>query len=228
MWGFDAWKLKEDGAKCWNPWIGAGTAQTFFPSVLSGDGCEIDWYEGAGPGAGGELNGPADRPRFPAPGDAPALLGFDNTIWQYCSEQGGTWGEPGNFLPSIAHRCIQSNQNILRMVSVVWNMCVNLRWVVCAVTGRLPGQRGKQLHFATAPKALDAAVYRDPSLSDEWWMEPHDQTFSVGDVFFAEVAIIHRVCANRERLLQLERGEIFECEFDQRGFDSLVASLTGE
>ena len=64
--------------------------------------------------------------------------------------------------------------------------CQNLQWILCAVQGKLPHQRGADLHFATVPRDLSMAGYRDPGQTGSWWMEPHWQTFAVSDVFYAE------------------------------------------
>ena len=44
-------------------------------------------------------------------------------------------------------------------------MCQNLVWQLCAAKGLLPGQGGKLLHFATAPKDLDASEWEHPSIA---------------------------------------------------------------
>ena len=46
--------------------------------------------------------------------------------------------------------------------------------------------------------------------------------YSLGDVFFAEVAIAYAVCANRGRLFEVKVGERMECELDRAGFEHLV------
>ena len=186
----------------------------FFASVISGEQCDVNWYEGG-------LED--DRPRFAA-GAAPALLGLDSSIWEWCSAHGGTWGDAGYFGPSLAHRCVEANENILRMVNRVWNMCVNLRWVLCALSGKLPGQRGRDVHFALAPSELDWAMWNDVSRAETQIGEP-GVGFAVSDVYFAELSIIHSLCANRQQMLGVRAGEVFRCELDRAAYDSLVAAL---
>ena len=99
--------------------------------------------------------------------------------------------------------------------------------MLCAVKGRLPHQRGDEIRFAVAPGALDWNIWVDPGLSDSWWMEPHGETFAVSDVFFAEVGILHAICANTEQLFRVARGQGFRCDFTRHGYDSLVAALLG-
>ena len=67
-------------------------------------------------------------------------------------------------------------------------MCQNLEWVLCAVQGKLPSQRGSDMHFATAPRDLDLDGWYDPSRTGAWWMEPHDWHFAVSDVLYVESA----------------------------------------
>ena len=99
---------------------------------------------------------------------------------------------------------------------------------MCAAQGKLPNQRGHELHFATPPKALDLAWYRDPTLTGEWWGMDHKSTFAVSDVFFAEVAILTHVCANAgEALFAIERGETFVCDLDMRSYWELASALEG-
>lgn len=97
--------------------------------------------------------------------------------------------------------------------------------MACALLGKLPLQRGKQLHFALPPSQLQLSHYLDPKLTGEWWSEPHASSFAVSDVYYAEVSIIYRLCTNGRRLLTLGKGEIFECDFDAAAYDALAKTL---
>ena len=99
--------------------------------------------------------------------------------------------------------------------------------ITCAARGWLPGQRGREMHFATAPRDLDWGGYDDPSRTGSWWMEPHWNTFAVSDVFFAELAILNIICANSADLFAVGVGESFACEEDAEGFAPLRALLIG-
>ncbi|KAL3933499.1 MAG: hypothetical protein SGPRY_000253, partial [Prymnesium sp.] len=107
-------------------------------------------------GVGGELGRQSSRPAFTQA--APALLGLDDTLFEYCSEllgiQASYDGPEGGFNSKLAHRCVQANHNILRLTSarVPWSMCQTLQWLMCAARGQLPGQQSPTLHFAIAPK----------------------------------------------------------------------------
>lgn len=221
MWGETSWRLTAPGAPgtCWGH-----DPRPFFDSVLAADRCDRNWYEGAH----GALGQPTSRPVFPA-GSAPALLGFDSSIHAYCEEEaaGRTFDRGGDWNSRLAHTCVAASLNILRLLAggSPWNMCQNLRWVVCAARGRLPGQRRREMRFATAPGALDFAQYDDPSLGDSWWMEPHDSHFAVSDVYFAEVGILSAICTNAARLFATARGDTFECDFSRDGYLALQQAL---
>lgn len=64
---------------------------------------------------------------------------------------------------------------------------------------------------------------------DSWPCNKHGQCprgkFAVGDVFFAEVCIMNRVCQNRQALFELEAGELFECVFNTYEFEQLVGEF---
>ena len=62
---------------------------------------------------------------------APALLGFDETIYAFCSAAiGEEEGPYHNENEILASRCTLANENVLRVMGG-WNMCVNLQWQLC-------------------------------------------------------------------------------------------------
>eukprot|EP00966_Prymnesium_polylepis_P238654 5519330-Prymnesium_polylepis.3 len=61
-------------------------AATYFDEVLSGAHCGSNWYEG-NPGALGRQDA---QPAFSGP-LAPALLGFDESIDDFCAHELGGW-----------------------------------------------------------------------------------------------------------------------------------------
>ena len=105
--------------------------------------------------------------------------------------------------------------------------CVNLVWITCAARGSLPRQRGRELHFATAPRDLDWSGYDDPSRTGSWWMEPRWQTFAVSDVYYAEVAILNVLCLNSADLFSVGRGDVFMCDEARDGLAQLRSMLVG-
>jgi len=215
LWGASGWILRARGQRsCWDDLGGA----RFFDDALAGTKCNRNWMEGA-------YGSEGDRPNFDAP--APALLGFDSTIWEYCSRHVGIYHFDGFSHTELAARCIRSHNNILRMVSGEWgwNMCQNLVWQLCAVQGRLPGQAGRLLHFATAPKELQLHEWEHPT---SWPCEngrcPTGK-YSVGDVFFAEIAVFRWICRNTATLFQVDSGVMMECDMDMSAFHHLKDRL---
>jgi hypothetical protein len=171
-----------------------------------GDGCERNWLAGT----------PVDWPRYSRP--APALLGYDETIFAYCSASLG-WGErfKGNDYSrhvELPERCVAASENILRVIHQTpdWNMCMNLHWQMCAVRGLLHGQAGNWMHFSLAPSQLDVGVFERPS----WCVGDCATHYSVGDVYFAEVCVLSVICRNSEELWALEVGELFACDLDTK------------
>lgn len=227
LWGKVAWINRDPGDEaCWS------YDANFFENALKPEQCDVNWLEGA---FGGEW----DRPPYT---DADALLGFDGKIWDYCSEVAGQgWWGGGDWNQELARRCVEANLNILRIMfscaecigsRAGWNMCRNLQWVVCAVRGLLPGQgSGAGIRFAKPPKELDTRAMDDPGLiedpGDGWWSEPHWEHYAVSDVFYGEVCVLTSICKNAWKLFSVNRGEVFNCDFDEAGYGELVAALQG-
>lgn len=243
MWGDSTHQFTRTPAgspnMCWgsNP----TAARAFFSSVLSGAGCDANWYEGAS----GVLGLPASRPSFPLP--APALFGFDETIFSACSrvlglKDGYDVGD-GGFTDALSHRCVSASQNILRLVSSTspWSMCQNLRWTVCAVKGHLPGQDASRIHFATAPREMGTHLWVHP---EAYPCGPGgkdcgvgESRYSVSDVYFVEVCLLSRLCRNGAELFKLKEAvpkgtsardaNTFQCDFDEAAFRELQGQLLG-
>ena len=221
FWGKFAWKNKgpNDGS-CWD------YDPQFLDKLNSREQCDVNWLEGA-------MGGQYDRPPFTT--DAPALLGFDGDIGDYCSEKSqlGDWG-PGDWNKELARRCVAGNQNILRIMFSCancwgarkgWDMCRNLQWVLCAARGWLPGQNNAGIYFAKAPRDLDTRDLDDPSRTGSWWQEPHYNHYAVSDVFFGEVVLLSTLCKNSWQLFTVRRGERFDCDYYDAGYQTLVAGL---
>ena len=56
--------------------------------------------------------------------------------------------------------------------------------------GLLPGQRGKQIHFAHAPKHLDFELYRSPCDADDPKAFFYRKRLRTSDIYFLEVAFL--------------------------------------
>ena len=103
-----------------------------------GTHCDSNWYKG-NKGELGEPN-PDQSNHIPSgfSKDAPALLGFDESIDQYCTEQSPSRGSDDGH----AANCVRANRNIFSLYGerIPFNICRNLEWMVCAAQGKLPGQ----------------------------------------------------------------------------------------
>lgn len=122
LWGQQGFHYRSgrDQPGCWESLGG----REFFTAAMRGSQCDRNWLEGA-------LGGEHDVPHFPG-GAAPALLGFDATIWEHCSQVSGHGVDLGGFSQQrLAQRCVSANRNILRIVDGQWswNMCNQARHV---------------------------------------------------------------------------------------------------
>ena len=208
MWAENGWQRRGGtGDTC----IGRGWPPFDLEGALAGRGCERNWLEGT-----------HDRPVFPRP--APALLGFDETIYAFCSAElgeaeGPYWGDNN----ALAARCVDANENVLRVMGG-WNMCVNLMWQTCAVKGLLHGQ-GPQRHlrFSIAPRDLDVRLFDNPPKGCV--NGGCDRGYAVSDVYYAEICVLSHICKNREQLFQLDVGQNFVCDLDEGGYRGLRQML---
>jgi len=173
----------------------------FFEEASSGAHCGMNWYEGSG-----EAHGQFAQAR------APALLGFDNDIHQFCQ-----------------HNCDAHNLNILNLFSgpVLYNTCRNFEWQCCAAQGKLPGQGSRAIKFARAPKTVsfdgyprfgECSGYTNAACSKE-------SGFANDDIFYLELCLFAMVCSNHARLFELEVAEEWECDWSEDGFATLQALL---
>ena len=148
-------------------------------------------------------------------------------------------------------RCVEASQNILRVMGTsegVWNMCLNLYWIGCAIQGALPGQRSKRqpgatqlansvgvrghggkMMFSIKPSSLSLYGFEHPS--EGCFSGPNGEcgpkTYAVSDVYYAEICVLSSVCRNGEQLFRLSVGELFECDFDPAKFIGLRSLLRG-
>ena len=73
MWSMTGWKLVVPGHATDGPCWGSGDGRSFFERVITGGGCQRNWYS----------SHPANHvPTFKT--DAPSVLGFDDDIKDYC------------------------------------------------------------------------------------------------------------------------------------------------
>ena len=169
---------------CWG-----GDREIFFAAAFDGSRCEsTDWMDGLH--------------SFPE-GSAPPLLGFDESILVFCNEKLGVQGG-NNDLAAIGPRCEKASQNILRVPTFRWNMCTNVEWVLCAALKKLPGQDSRSMHFATPPGTLRVADV--PASRGAW--------YDSASVYYLETCLLALVCSNWIELLQVDRGQPFECHLN--------------
>ena len=165
------------------------------------------------------------EPHFTAK-HAPALLGFDENIDEYCQKHGGAT-EVGH-----SQQCIASNVNILSLYGddIPYNVCRNIEWQTCAAMGKLPGQgtgRGSDvLRFAKAPRNLEPRS-GDRPLGACFGYHPEgcDKGYSSSDIFFLEACYYNQICSNAEQLWTLSDGQDWICHFSEPGLYQLVEWL---
>lgn len=146
LWGRTGWERQAAPAPlCWSP-----STSAYFDGVRAAgaDSCDANWFTAGS----GDLASPAGRPSFSAP--APAVLGYDASIFDFCTQQdvsGGGGGGGGSWQADLVARCVGANLNALRVLRG-WNMCLNFRWPVCRSTfgqGLQRTDQGRHAHTHT-------------------------------------------------------------------------------
>lgn len=193
-WGeLACWDFRRD---CNKPTAACRQAKTqFFVDVEEGRQClRQDWYEGSTYAHG----------KF-AFFEAPALLGFDDDIHRYCN-----------------NKCDDRNVNILNLFGtrVRYNSCRNFEWQACAAQGKLRGQGGNKIRFATAPKDL---TWERFGVCGGWTDRACDSfsAFANDDIYYLEICLFSQVCRNREEIFTIEAGQDYRCQFDRERFRDL-------
>lgn len=230
MWAASPFQQRQPGTvDCWNVRRDSTRAHLdasrYFADALSGAHCPSNWYNG-NPGTLG-----MQVPTFS--GDAPALLGFDETIDTYCAAQPATNTAPdgGNW---HAHQCIAANLNILSLYGerVPYNLCRNLEWQVCAALGKLPGQSETYVVFSKAPSELHPGVTSSKPFGQcRGWRDTRggcEGGYATDDIFFLEVCVFNQICSNGAELWQLDAGVLWRCHMNATRFRVLQAMLTAE
>ena len=116
MWAADPWLQRTPGRKsCWDVQRDdkkrKQTASAFFDETFRGVHCDSNWFEGNY----GMLGSEYERPMFSR--DAPALLGFDETIDGYCNREPKDNEYKDLYGDAIYHsnNCVAANINILSL-----------------------------------------------------------------------------------------------------------------
>ena len=109
LWSNGWERLRPGKEACWDGQPGG--ADAFFEGVRRGTTCSANWFSAAK----GDLAVADARARFT--GHAPALLGFDPDIYDYCSDLNGqSHSFTGNdWQAEFSLRCIRANRNVLRV-----------------------------------------------------------------------------------------------------------------
>ena len=229
LWSNEGWVARKPRRTlaCWDGDERGG--EKFFDDAWWGKDCQKrNWYTGnAAPpgdktnafGMGGPKGGPGN-PKNPLhfSDPAPAVLGFDESIDQYCASRGGEGAH--------AVACVKANVNILSLYGPIipYNTCRNIEWQICAAKGTLPGQKAVEHHggviqFAKAPKTLRPSGRPHPLGScDGYAPKGCINGYASSDIFFLESCFYSMMCSNREELWNLDVGDDFVCEMDYSGF----------
>jgi hypothetical protein len=192
---------KHGDPACWGHSPSQNAA--FFKRLDEGKHCGQDW--------GFNLN-------------APAVLGYAETMQGYCEGRGRRLqGEGRRLQEGLIGACRGANLNILRIGG--WNMCKNTEWIYCAAKGKLaPGgaDSGGDLIFSLAPNSLELAPFYQKGGTGAY---QGDGYYSENDIYYLEVCVLNEICANRDELFRLDRGGHFRCQYDSAGHAELRDGL---
>ena len=130
-------------------------------------------------------------------------------------------------LGSGAQECARANRTILELNDEEYNSCANLEWQACAAKGRVPGQRTPRIVFANAPGEVDIRGSDGLPALGTCAGTPHECVvgYSNDDIFFLEVCIYSKICANRDELFRLGASEMFTCRVSDAGLTELQQLL---
>ena len=99
-------------------------------------------------------------------------------------------------------------------------MCRNVEWMFCVITGLLSGRGGGgDILFSLPPKELDVTpFYRGTYFRC-------CGNYAENDIYYLEVCTLNEVCANKRELFSVDRGDLFRCHLDRKGFESMQQGL---
>jgi len=200
--------------------VGRTTRSAFFEDAWLGTSCSRNWYTG-NRGTLGTIGPASNQSREHYTAAAPALLGFDESIDDYCFRHGGK--NPGG-ASGHAIACVRANINILSLYGrrIPYNTCRNIEWQICAALGRLPGQGSNAIRFAKAPGSLQPNDGPHPIGSCSGYAPLGCWNgYASSDIFFLESCFYSMMCRNRKQLFSMPVGEDWSCEPDRPGFERM-------
>ena len=94
---------------------------------------------------------------------------------------------------------------------------------MCAARGLLPGQGGRDIRFAFPPGWLQPYGGNKPIGSCTGY-HPNgcwDQGYASSDIYYLESCMYSMMCSNSDELFRLRRGETWQCELDEAGYNRM-------
>jgi len=240
MWNRVGWRQLHDEEPCW----GWDDPDAFFDNAIAGGSCHSNWYEGSIGWQRFQQDAPGVLGFDDAIGGYCGQLPGGRRLNERTNETEalGQWIDEGKTHEERSHRrrlenaaqlCVDHSRNILMIfgsdvhgTGAGYNSCRNLEWQVCAAMGRLPGQQTPTIVFARAPNTLDAEGTRP--LAHCGGYSPQGcgrHAYSNDDIFFLEVCMYSKICANNWEIFQLNPGDWFHCQVSEEGFRELQAYL---
>lgn len=202
--------------------------------------CDYNWALDSCP----ECGGADDRPFTMKGGGSAALFGMDWTIKNYCRQALGLPEiERKDFTGATAPECVKANQNILRFHAndTSMDMCVDTQWVMCALRGRLPGQKYNEIAFTQNignQDEVDLTLRNTDPFVGDWlectWLPPKDYPHNFEDIpiqgpcyaiYYMELSIVNYVCANSHEMWKTPKGGTFKCTIDEDAYNQLGRAL---
>jgi len=218
LWGNEGWRVRQKGGwSCFGSDRGQGWR--YFDDAWWGRDCARNWYTGNGGNLGDPQGGPTRQwvwPHFDTKLN-PALLGFDESIDQYCWSHGGQGG-------GHAATCVRAGVNILSLYGdeIPYNICRNVEWQVCAAKGTLPGQGSRKIRFAYAPKLLEPESGPKPIGNCDGYMPAGcgNRGYASSDIYYMEACVYSMMCKNRDEFWRLDAEQDFVCDMNWEGYSA--------
>ena len=177
------------------------------------EGCNINWREGKFDKKDETFSKAGAHTRQAM---GPAVLGFDNDLDAFCKLEDPEALEGG--------RADASCGNHNRLYLKQWTLCKNMKWILCAGMGFLPGQNGVgEIIMVTPVSKMDGGRMAKPEdvpegtppLSEKKRKDYEDERHRVPEAFGVtvhEVCTLNRMCSNGDEVFGVAEGATFVCE----------------